>query len=123
MSVDIDPSIPEVSGDLGGHHLTGVELHELQEIAEDNERLERQVAELEIKLATESLIDSEEAKEHITKTLETKDEEIARLKNTINALEKTLEAKDASLSSLMQENNELKRQVKAMQKNREQTPF
>lgn len=123
LSVDIDPSIPEVSGNLDGYHLTGVELHALEEIAEDNERLERQVAELEIKLATESLMGSDEAKEHITKTLETKDEEIARLKNTINALERTLEAKDSSLSAMMTENNELKRQIKAMQKNREQTPF
>lgn len=103
---------------------TGVELHDMNmEIAQDNERLERQVAELEIKLATESLMDSAEAKEHITKTLDTKDEEIARLKNTINALEKTLEAKDSSLSAMMTENNELKRQIKSMQKNREQTPF
>jgi chromosome segregation ATPase len=103
---------------------TGVELHDMNmEIAQDNERLERQVAELEIKLATESLMESAEAKEQITKSLETKDEEIARLKNTITALERTLEAKDSSMNAMMIENNELKKQIKSMQKSREQDSF
>jgi chromosome segregation ATPase len=103
---------------------TGVELHDMNmEIAQENERLERQVAELEIKLATESLMESAEAKEQITKSLETKDEEIARLKNTITALERTLEAKDSSMNAMMIENNELKKQIKSMQKSREQDSF
>lgn len=123
FSVDIDPSIPEISGNMNRHMISDIELHAMEEIAQENERLERQVAELEIKLATESLMESAEAKEQITKSLETKDEEIARLKNTITALERTLEAKDSSMNAMMIENNELKKQIKSMQKSREQDSF
>ena len=123
FSVDIDPSIPEISGNMNRHMISDIELHAMEEIAQENERLERQVAELEIKLATESLMESAEAKEQITKSLETKDEEIARLKNIITALERTLEAKDSSMNAMMIENNELKKQIKSMQKSREQDSF
>jgi hypothetical protein len=123
FSVDIDPSIPEISGNMNRHMISDIELHAMEEIAQENERLERQVAELEIKLATESLMESAEAKKQITKSLETKDEEIARLKNTITALERTLEAKDSSMNAMMIENNELKKQIKSMQKSREQDSF
>jgi chromosome segregation ATPase len=108
---------------MNRHMISDIELHAMEEIAQENERLERQVAELEIKLATESLMESAEAKEQITKSLETKDEEIARLKNTITALERTLEAKDSSMNAMMIENNELKKQIKSMQKSREQDSF